>query len=86
MSEITRFEEYEKKTGRLILIIAIIFGLLFLFGLLLLSGDDDNYSTDETRPDFVEDQTENMIPDADNDEDIELPGKEEADNHHSGAD
>ena len=47
MNDNTRFEEYEQKTRRIILVIGIIAGLLFLFGLLILSTDDEVYNPEE---------------------------------------
>ena len=44
MSENTRFEEYEKKTRKLIVLTGIIFGVLFLFGLLIISSDGEDYN------------------------------------------
>ena len=57
----TRFEEYEKKTGVIFLIIGGILLVSFFFGLFLLSGDDDVYNVETTNPDFTAD--ESSIPD-----------------------
>lgn len=60
MNENTRFEEYERKPEnnphdrnycR----------HFFLFGLLVISSDEENYNPEETSPDFVENQ--NILPD-----------------------
>ena len=67
MSENTRFEEYEKKTRWLIIIIGIIFGILFLFGVLLLSSDEDEYNPEEATPDFVNNTS--MVPEIDENSD-----------------
>ena len=61
MNENTRFEEYERKTRKIILTIGIIAGIFFLFGLLVISSDEENYNPEETSPDFVENQ--NILPD-----------------------
>ena len=53
MNENTRFEEYERKTRKIILTIGIIAGIFFLFGLLVISSDEENYNPEETSPDFV---------------------------------
>ena len=42
MNENTRFEEYERKTRKIILTIGIIAGIFFLFGLLVISSDEEN--------------------------------------------
>ena len=54
MNENTRFEEYERKTRKIILIIGIISGLFFLFGLLIISTEVKQYNPEENTPDFVE--------------------------------
>jgi len=41
MNENTRFEEYERKTRKIILTIGIIAGIFFLFGLLVISSDEE---------------------------------------------
>ena len=60
MNENTRFEEYEKKTRKIILIIGIILFFLFLIGLQLNSSDGEIYNPEENTPDFVENQ--NILP------------------------
>ncbi len=70
MSENTRFEEYEQKTRRIILVIGIIAGLLFLFGLIILSSDDETYNPEEEAPEYKENQ--DGLPDLDNGEDALL--------------
>ncbi|MBO5441065.1 MAG: DUF3659 domain-containing protein, partial [Alphaproteobacteria bacterium] len=64
MNENTRFEEYEKKTRRLIIIIGVIFGMLFLFGVLILSSDEDEYNPEEATPEYEE--TESIVPEIEN--------------------
>ena len=66
MSDDTRFEEYEKKTRKLILIIGGIFGVLFLFGLLMLSSDEESYTQEEVAPTYVE--NESALPNIENEE------------------
>ena len=61
MNENTRFEEYERKTRKIILIIGIISGLFFLFGLLIISTEVKQYNPEENTPDFVENQ--DILPD-----------------------
>ena len=51
MNENTRFEEYERKTRKIILIIGIISGLFFLFGLLIISTEVKQYNPEENTPD-----------------------------------
>lgn len=49
-----------KENQKIILTIGIIAGI-FLFGLLVISSDEENYNPEETSPDFVENQ--NILPD-----------------------
>ena len=65
MSE-TQFEEYEKKTRVIILIIGVIALFSFLFGLVILSIEDAPYNPETTNPDYTED--ESSIPDVLEDE------------------
>ena len=60
MNENTRFEEYERKTRKIIFTIGIIAFCFFLFGLLILSSDTEVYNPEEATPDFVENQ--NILP------------------------
>ena len=60
MSENTRFEEYERKTRKIIFTIGIIAFCFFLFGLLVISSDTEVYNPEEDAPDFVENQ--NILP------------------------
>jgi cytoskeletal protein RodZ len=69
MSENTQFEEYQKKTGRIMLIIAIFCGVIFLFGWLLLSQSNDEYNPEEAVPDYVENDEAQTVPDVGNEED-----------------
>ena len=57
----TRFEEYEKKTGVIFLIIGGILLVSFFLGLFLLSGDEDAYNIETTTPDYTAD--ESSVPD-----------------------
>ena len=57
----TQFEEYEKKTGVIFLIIGGILLLSFFLGLFFLSGDDDVYNIESTNPDYTAD--ESSVPD-----------------------
>ena len=60
MNENTRFEEYERKTRKIIFTIGIIAFCFFLFGLLIISSDTEVYNPEEETPDFVENQ--NILP------------------------
>ena len=53
----TRFEEYEKKTRRIILFIGIIALSLFLLGIFILSIDEDPYNPETTNPDYTVDES-----------------------------
>ena len=66
MSENTRFEEYEKKTRKLIILIGVIFGILFLIGLLIISSDEEDYNPEEAAPEY--DEHESMAIDVEPEE------------------
>ena len=81
MNDNTRFEEYEQKTRRIILFIGVIATLLFVFGLLMLSSDDEVYNPEEEAPKFEENQ--DILPDLEKGDDslfIDAEENVEADN------
>ena len=57
----THFEEYEKKTRVIILVIGLIAFLSFIFGLVILSIDEAPYNPETTNPTYTMD--ESSIPD-----------------------
>ena len=67
MTENTQFEEYEKKTGKIILIIGIIALFIFIFGLVLISGGDNRNVSEDVAPEFVENQ--NILPEIETSDD-----------------
>ena len=69
MSE-TRFEEYEKKTRTIILIIGVIALLLFLFVLFILSIDEEAYNPETTNPDYTSD--ESSVPEGFDQEEVSI--------------
>ena len=57
----TRFEEYEKKTRVIILIIGFIALLSFIFGLVILSIEEPPYNPETSNPTYTTD--ESSVPD-----------------------
>ena len=73
MSE-TRFEEYEKKTRMIFVIMGIIAFVLFLFGLLVISINNEVHDPESEEPEFVENQS--IVPIIEEEGDVEFTSED----------